>query len=116
MPLATFNPPMRPSPGTSHAPTISLRKAAFGDGYTQASPAGLNHIRRVVNFRWDFLTLAEANEIEAFLIQHGGFRPFLYTLNGEATPRKWTCDTWSLTDNHPTQVTATFREDFSLGS
>ncbi|MCZ0963881.1 hypothetical protein [Paracoccus benzoatiresistens] len=60
--------------------------------------------------------LGEAQEIEACLVQQGGYRPFYYVLNGEATPRKWTCDTWTKTDNHPAQVTPTFREDFSLGS
>ena len=116
MPLATFVPPMRPSPGTGNTPEISLRRANFGDGYTQASPAGLNHIRRVVSLRWDYLTLAEANQIEAFLVQQGGYKPFYYTLNGEATARKWTCDTWSKTDGHPSKVSATFREDFTTAT
>lgn len=116
MALPVFTPPMRPSPGTGHAPEISLRRAIFGNGYTQASPAGLNHIRRVISFRWDYLTLAEAKAIDAFLVQQGGHRPFLYTLNGEATPRKWTCSDWNLTDDHPSKVQATFREDFTTAT
>jgi phage-related protein len=116
MALPTFNPPMRPSPGTGHSPEISLRRTPFGDGFVQASPTGLNHIRKVVSLRWDYLTLDEANEIEAFLIQQGGYRPFWYLLNGETVPRKWVCDTWTKTDNHPAQVTATFREDFTTAT
>lgn len=42
-----------------------------------------------------------------------GHRPFLYALNGEAEPRRWTCSIWTVTDDHPAQVTATFPEDFS---
>lgn len=116
MALPVFNPPMRPSPGTSHAPEISLRKASFGDGYCQASPAGLNHIRKVISFHWAFLTLDEANDIEAFLIERGGYRAFYYHLNGEAIDRKWTCSEWRIEDGHPAKVQATFKEDFSTAT
>lgn len=113
MPLPIFTPPMRPSAGTGITPEVSLRKAPFGDGYGQASPAGLNHVRRIVTLRWDFLSLAEAREIDTFLTDRGGYQPFAYTLNGETEPRRWTCDTWSITDGHPSRITATIREDFS---
>ncbi|MTD98797.1 phage tail protein [Paracoccus sp. YIM 132242] len=116
MALDVFQPPMRPSPGTGHAPEVNLRKASFGDGYVQASPAGLNHIRCVISFRWDYLTLNEARTIEGFLIAQGGYVPFYYTLNGEATPRKWTCAEWSLTEGYPCRFTATFKEDFTTAS
>lgn len=113
MTLPTFTPPMRPSSGTAHSPEVALRKASFGDAYAQAAPAGLNHIRAVVTLRWDFLDLTEAQEIEGFLAARGGFRPFLYVLNGEAEPRRWVCDTWSMVAGHPSRVTATFRETFN---
>lgn len=48
MALATFNPPMRPSPGTGHAPEISLRRASFGD-LTDDHPAKVTAV-----FREDF--------------------------------------------------------------
>lgn len=112
MPIPTFNPPMRPSPGTSRTPEVNLRRASFGDGYGQNSPAGLNHIRQVVALRWEFLTLAEAQEIEAFLVERGGYQPFLYALNGEAQARRWICESWSMTDGHPSTVSATFKEWF----
>lgn len=112
MTLPTFTPPMRPSAGTTHQPEVALRTASFGDGYTQSAPAGLNHIRDVVSFKWDFLSLAEAQEIEGFLAARGGCQPFLYTLNGEAEPRRWVCDTWSVTEGHPCRLTVTFKESF----
>lgn len=112
MPIPVFNPPMRPSPGTGHAPEVKLRTAAFGDGYTQSSPAGINHIRQVVTFRWDYLNLAEAKEIEAFFVARGGYQPFEYQLWGESEPRRWVCESWSITEGHPTRVTATFKESF----
>ncbi|MTH61206.1 phage tail protein [Paracoccus litorisediminis] len=116
MPLNTFNPPVRPSMGTGIAPEVTLRKAQFGDGYTQNSPAGLNHIRQVVTLKWETMSLAEARQIETFLIGQGGYIPFYYTLNGESTPRKWTCESWALTDGHPSKIQATFRENFTTAT
>lgn len=113
MPLTTFTPPMRPSAGTGIASEVSLRKAPFGDGYTQASPAGLNHVRLTVTLRWDYLSLAEAMAIDTFLKARGGYEPFYYRLNGETADRKWTCSEWSITDGMPARLTATFREDFT---
>ncbi|MCT4332632.1 phage tail protein [Paracoccus sp. YLB-12] len=115
MPLPTFNPPMRPSAGTGIAPEVSLRRASFGDGYTQASPSGLNHVRRIVRLEWSYLTLTEAQAIDTFLTARGGYQAFSYQLNGEAEPRRWTCSEWSVTDGHPSQVRAVFKEDFSPG-
>lgn len=112
MPLLTFTPPMRPSPGTTTSPELALRKSSFGDGYEQRSPAGLNHVRRTVNLAWDYLTLTEAREIEAFLVARGGYEPFTYRLNGEAVDRRWTCESWSLVDGHPAKVSATLKEWF----
>ena len=116
MPLLTFAPPMRPSPGTGRGVELSLNKTPFGDGYTQASPNGLNHVRRVINLKWDFLTLAEARQIDNFMIARGGFEPFYYTLNGETVARKWTCETWNVTDDHPCKVTLTLKENFSTAT
>lgn len=112
MTLPTFAPPMRPSAGTTHQPEVALRRASFGDAYVQASPAGLNHIRGVVTLRWDYLTLTEAREIEGFLAARGGCQPFRYTLNGETEPRRWVCESWSVTEGHPCRLTATFKESF----
>lgn len=116
MPLNTFNPPMRPSPGTSWTPEVSLRKTAFGDGYTQASPAGLNHVRRTVNLQWEYLTLAEAKAINDFFTGQGGYIPFYYRLNGETVDRKWTCESWSVTDGFPSKITATLKENFTTAT
>ncbi|WCR09576.1 phage tail protein [Paracoccus stylophorae] len=112
MPAPTFTPPMRPSAGTQITPEVNLRKAPFGDGYGQASPSGLNHIRRIVRLEWAYLSLDEAQQIDTFLTGRGGYRAFTYTLNGEAQPRRWTCAEWHIEDGHPARVTATFREYF----
>ena len=110
--LPTFIPPVAPSPGTGIANKIALNKTSFGDGYSQASPRGLNHVRREISLRWDALTLEQARQIENFLRERGGFRPFRWAVRGDASPSVWTCETWNRTDGAPASVTATFVEWF----
>ena len=97
MTLPTFLPPMTPSVGSSQKPDVNLRRADFGDGYSQAAPAGLNHIREVASLRWDVLTRAEKDQLVAFLKERGGYQSFTYQLPTEATARRWTCDDWRVT-------------------
>jgi phage-related protein len=113
MALATFNPPVPPSPGTDTAPEFKLRKAPFGDGYSQITRDGLNHIRRVVSLRWDTLTEAQAETIESWILGKGGDTPFLYALRGD-TARQWTCDRISRTRGTPNTVSLELRESFAV--
>lgn len=101
MALVTFIPPIAPTPGTKHAPKVKLWKAEFGDGYTQAAPAGLNHIAHEISLRWDALTDAQFSEIRQFFEDRGGYRPFWYQPRGFATPQRWTAETWSGADAAP---------------
>lgn len=94
MALATFNPPIEPSPGTSVSPTFKLKKAEFGDGYTQTTRDGLNHIKRVVQLEWETIAQAEAAQIVAFLDQMGGDTPFAYAVPSDVQ-RTWTCNDYS---------------------
>jgi phage-related protein len=114
MAFPTFTPPRLPSPGTSLKKKPKLNKAEFGDGYTQVSRAGLNHLRREIQLSWEKLTPSEANTIENFLTLRGGDQPFYYTPSNEATPVKWTCEDWSTkvekTGFH--MVSATFVQSF----
>lgn len=113
MALPIFNPVVAPSPGTTRAPEISLNKVSFGDGYTQASPKGLNHIRRTLTLKWDGLSPADAKSIEDFFVERGGYKPFLYMHHSDNVQRKWTCEQWSGVSGTPSTFTATLKEDFS---
>lgn len=113
MPIATFAPEIAPSPGSQRTPEVKLRKSEFGDGYTQASPAGLNHIRRTLALKWDGVSPAQLAALNAFFEAQGGYKPFWYTHAPEGVQRKWTCDTWGVTYGAPASFTATLREDFS---
>ncbi|MBB4184903.1 phage-related protein [Sinorhizobium terangae] len=113
MPLPTFTPPVAPSPGTSHAPTVNLWEAEFGDGYSQPTPKGINHIRRNVSLKWDALTYDQMRAVVGFFEDRGGNRPFYFQPYGEQTPRKWTCKEWTHSAQLPWQVTATFVQSFT---
>src|SRR5690606_11010776 len=113
MTIPTFNPAVAPSPGTQRTPEIALNKASFGDGYTQASPKGLNHIRRVLTLKWDGLAPDEGLALESFFAERGGYKPFWYEHHSDGVRRKWTCESWSGVSGTPNTFTATLKEDFS---
>jgi phage-related protein len=113
MALATFAPSIAPSPGTAHKPRVSLNKAEFGDGYTVASPRGLNHIKHTVALRWEGLTENQALELRTFFEGQGGYRPFYFQPRGFATPTKWTCSDWSFSDAAPWRFEAQLEESFT---
>lgn len=112
MPLVTFTPSIAPSPGTSHKPKITLNEAEFGDGYTQSSPKGLNHIRQIVSLRWDGLTETQIAELKSFFESRGGYRPFYFQPRGYATRLKWTCSDWSFSDSSPWTFSAELKQSF----
>jgi phage-related protein len=116
MPLQTFNPPRPPAPGTLSKPEYKILEAEFGDGYSQPTPDGLNHIRRTISLEWENLTPIEANQILNFIIAHKGVTPFYYTPSDETTPIKWTCKEHedARTKGGLRTVTLMLREDFTL--
>lgn len=91
MQLPTFCPPVGPSPGTTKKYNLKLREAEFGDGYSQITPAGLNHIRLTVSLRWDALLYDQAQEIEHFFTERQGNLAFYYRPFGLPQTLKWTC-------------------------
>ncbi|WP_020185068.1 phage tail protein [Methylopila sp. 73B] len=118
MALATFTPPKAPSVGASAEPKIKLFEAEFGDGYTQRSAAGLNHIRESWELKFELLTAAESAAIRTFLQARGGVEAFLYTPPGEATPIRVTCKKWKRTFDEADRqtITLTIEQDFGLAS
>lgn len=113
MTLVTFSPSIAPSPGTSHKFKVNLFEAEFGDGYTQAMPRGLNHIRRTVSLRWDGLTEFQMAELISFFEGQGGYRPFWYQPRGFVAALKWTCREWSFSDSAPWRGEAELMECFT---
>lgn len=116
MALPTFTPPDNPSPGTTETHAPSIIRADFGDGYTQAAPAGLNSDRAEIEATWEILTPAERDQLVAFFTERGGYAPFYYRFPWHADTRKWTVEKWSeaLVAGSYHRITATFRQSFTL--
>jgi phage-related protein len=113
MSLTIFTPPIGPSPGTQTAVQLALNKSEFGDGYTQAGPKGLNHVRHTVDLNWAGVTADQLANLRAFMTARGGYQSFWYQPPGFTEARKWTCDTWSSTSSTPSTFSATLIESFT---
>ena len=114
MPLPTFEPPVGPSPGTSHKPTVNLWEADFGDGYSQPTPKGINHIKKSTSLKWDVLTYEQMREIVDFFERMQGNKPFYFTPFGEPNAIKWTCKEWDYTTTEGIwQITANLVQSMS---
>lgn len=99
MALTTFNPPVKPSPGTNVSRDLKILEAEFGDGYSQPTPDGLNHIKHKVKLQWNGLTEVEYTAINAFFTARGGTEAFYYQPAGFSTPLKWRCKEWDFSLN-----------------
>ena len=117
MSLPTFTPPVGPSPGTAHKPQVNLWEADFGDGFSQPTPKGINHIKRQVSLKWDVLTYEQMREIVGFFERMEGSRPFWFQPFGDPRARKWTCKEWAeSTDEGVWSVNAVLVESYTAVS
>lgn len=112
MPLATFAPVPRPT-DVDRKPEVNLKTASFGDGYTQDTRQGLNHIRDVLSLSWELLTPAQAAAIDTFFTSQGGDTPF-YFQRSDGVTKKYTCREWGRKFGGKGPMTATLREYFGL--
>jgi len=111
----TFIPPVAPSSeGTSTAINMKVRRAEFGDGYSQRTPDGLNFTGRVVTLTWPALVEADLETIVSFFTGLGGASTFTYTLPFESTQFKWTCATLQAgyVDATMRSLVATLQQEF----
>jgi phage-related protein len=113
MALTTFVPTISPSPGTQTEVQLALNKSEFGDGYTQAGPKGLNHIRHSVQLKWDGLTLVQLTSLRSFMEARGGYQSFYYQPPGFSSVLKWTCDAWSMSASSPYTFSSTLTQSFT---
>jgi phage-related protein len=118
MALKTFSPNPLPSPGTTIRTTAKVKKAEFGDGYTQRTADGLNNLNADLDLVWEFLTHAQASAIVAFFEEHAGYRSFIYKPHNAPAAMKWTCEEWSdsIRDDGFRKVTATLTRSYTLES
>lgn len=85
----TLTPPRQPAyNATQGQVTPRMIDNRYGDGYKQSIADGVNPIQRTWTLSWDYLSIAEADAIEAFLDSHVG-AVFYYRLPREQAPRTW---------------------------
>jgi phage-related protein len=104
------------SPSTSYKPKPLVTSTQFGDGYAQRAPAGLHDLQQV----WDVVItgadISIADEIEAFLVDGLGHKPFMWVPPRQSVARQFICTGYqrsltSVVGEH--NVSATFEEDFT---
>ena len=113
-----FSPPVNPSVGSAPDNEVNLLTAAFGDGYEQVQPDGLNARRAVWRLTWQTLSRAQADAIVTFLDARGGAAVFDWTPPGDAAASQFRCPQWSPprpeAGDDVFSVTATFRQAFDV--
>lgn len=88
-----------------------VKRAQFGDGYTQEAPDGLNPLLHTWNLNWDVVTYDERTTITTFLKARNGCESF-YWIDGAGTTHLVKCPTWTESNIEPTlyKITATFKQ------
>ncbi|MBK3798643.1 hypothetical protein GAY33_05255 [Azospirillum brasilense] len=97
MPLSTFTPPVAPSVNSQKSVQPRVLKAEFGDGYAQRAADGLNSRPAAWELKWDALTTAQADAVEAFFAARGGYEAFWWTPLDTVTSFKFVADSWTRT-------------------
>jgi len=71
-----------------------VKSVAFGDGYEQRRPDGINNDLKKYSIALS-RKHAEAQEVERFLARHGGAAAFLWTPPFQAQAIRVVCRKWS---------------------
>lgn len=91
----TFTPTVPPQENPNGSFRFNIRKAQFGNGYTQRAAKGINN--RVQSWPFTFVgTDAEIAPIKTFLETHAGQASFYYTPPFSAVPILFVCETFTL--------------------
>lgn len=116
MAYPTLTPPndvnIAPGSGIDYEPRV--RRANFGDGYSQRSGDGLNALSRKLQANFQVLTYAEAKTLLDFFEERKGYLPFMWTPPDETVARQWIAPSWkkTYTGKRITDVSVTLEETF----
>lgn len=104
-----------PDAGGAETPEFSVRTAQFGDGYAQEVGDGINNVRWRVPVQFKEVEKSVGDEIEAFIVRHGGYQRFAFKRPFGALGL-FVCKEFSRTPvGHSglTSISATFEERFA---
>lgn len=112
----TFIPPRAPDQSSRKRTEFRTLEASFGDGYSQASPDGLNSVRDIWTLSWSSLDETEKDAVEDFFKARGTHDPFDWMAPGASAAQRWKIvggfDTRSRGGDYV--ISTVFREDFTL--
>lgn len=89
-------------------PRVSV--AQFGDGYSQRMQNGINNFVDEWNLVFSSRSVATANSIEQFFIDHAGTDAFYWTPPGDTQQVAVLCPEWSKT--YDTAISSTIQAKF----
>lgn len=69
----------------------------FGDGYSQRSADGLNHMSEMWTLSWTGRTVSEIDTLEDFFEARGGYEHFTWTPLRDTETKKYVCRKWNRT-------------------
>ena len=112
--MATFPSTFEPDYGASKKAAPRVRRVQFGSGYSQRARFGINNDPKVWTLSWENRSSAQANDIEQFFEDRGGFESFSWSPPDETTTYKWICVEWQKTMPYSNlfNITATFQQVF----
>ena len=111
-----FEPPKCPSVESTRENEFRVLESEFGDGYSQRAGSGLNAENVTFSAVWSVLSVAQADQIEAFFRQHRGYRAFEWKAPRDAKPELYRCKAWKRGfrgSGHDT-ITATIERVYDL--
>ncbi len=103
----------RPTYGAQVNMKPKVLEAAYGDGYVQRTPAGINSMPEEWDLTFSNLNEVTAQAIDTFLKTQGGYIAFDWK-NMRGTMLKYVCLEWSTTfaEEDQSTVTAKFKQYF----
>lgn len=112
-----FKPAANPDVDPDFTEQPDVVATRFGDGYSQRTPRGLNHITASLTLSWGMLAYANEDAIRVFFRERGGYKPFWYGLPGDSL-RQWRCVRWGGGErfNPFRRIRAEFERTYDLGS
>lgn len=104
-----------PKYGARKKVPVRVLTTDFGDGYRSRAADGLNTIKET----WDLEFVqpdGDIDNIEAFLVNEGGYTAFEWTPLGEVVVKKWTCKEWNRNkvSSGVDSLTCSFVREFDL--
>lgn len=115
--METF-PDIAPSYPSAVPNKFNVRRADYGDGYSQRSPVGINNLSKTCSVGFLKRPLEVCDRIEAFLVARQGAEAFWWQHPRDSVRRKWTCSEYTRTSEETCpshdSITCTFVMEYDL--